>query len=353
MASSQDNSLYSIKKLDGTNFPLWKKEILHVLVQKKQLKPIKLKGIKPEDMDEDKWNEMDELALSTIMLTLAKSVYFNVVDEVSTYDAWTKLSGLYEKQSAASKVYWLKKLVDLKMNEGTPMSNHLNEFNTIYSQLSAQGVRLVTRRNTKNLEIPEVPNNIEYSRMPDIVLREYFGRDKDLKNLLKTVQPEPFTREDSHNASKLEEWIISMEDYFDLAEYNFVAKGIMGKAKIKGPAKIWNCKSTDVVEIILSWEELQLCLRERYSPPNYLTTKMNEFFICVRRGRTIDTYYEDFIKLFMHAPLITEEQKISRFILGLEGKLADEVKALKPTSLADALIWDKPKFSSFLKSNNQ
>ncbi|MCO5562082.1 hypothetical protein L7F22_015708 [Adiantum nelumboides] len=92
-------------------------------------------------MDEDKWNEMDELALSTIMLTLAESVYFNVADEVLTYDAWTKLSGIYKKHSTASQVYWLKKLIDLKMKEGTPMSNHLNEFNTIYSQLTAQGVR--------------------------------------------------------------------------------------------------------------------------------------------------------------------------------------------------------------------
>ncbi|MCO5556632.1 hypothetical protein L7F22_010183 [Adiantum nelumboides] len=80
---------------------------------------------------------------------------------------------------------------------------------------------------------------------------------------------------------------------------------------------------------------------------------MNEFLACVRRGRTIDTYYEDLIKLSRHAPLITKEQKLSRFILGLEGKLADEVEALRPTSLADALIQAKPKFSSFLKSNNQ
>ncbi|MCO5574219.1 hypothetical protein L7F22_028001 [Adiantum nelumboides] len=92
-------------------------------------------------MEKDEWNKMDELALSTIMLTLEKSVYFNVADEVLTYDAWTKLSGLYKKQSVASQVYWLKKLVDLKMKEGTPMSDHLNEFNTIYKQLSAQGVR--------------------------------------------------------------------------------------------------------------------------------------------------------------------------------------------------------------------
>ncbi|MCO5548838.1 hypothetical protein L7F22_002300 [Adiantum nelumboides] len=216
--------------------------------------------------------------------------------------------------------------------------------------------RRVTRTNTKNLEILEVQNNIKSSEMPDIVLKEDFGSDKDLKTLLKTVEPEPFTVKDLDNASKLEEWIISMEDYFDLAKYNFVAKGIMGRVKIKGQAKIWwnlNCKSRGVLEITQSWEELQLRLREWYSPPNYLTTKMNEFLACVRRGRTIDTYYEDFIKLSRHAPLITEEQKLSRFILGLEEKLADEVEALRPTSLADALIRAKPKFSSFLKSNNQ
>ena len=52
-----------------------------------------------------------------------------------------KLCDLYEKQSAASQIYWLKKLVDLKMKEGTPMSNHLNEFHTIFSQLTAQEVQ--------------------------------------------------------------------------------------------------------------------------------------------------------------------------------------------------------------------
>ncbi|MCO5604181.1 hypothetical protein L7F22_058342 [Adiantum nelumboides] len=224
------------------------------------------------------------------------------------------------------------------INSATCPNSHIHE----------EDSTLKLRRSTRN--------NMESFGTPDIVLKEDFGRDKDLKTLLKTVQPEPFIGEDSDNASKLEEWIISMEDYFDLAEYNFVAKGIMGRAKIKGPAKIWwklNYKSRGVLEITQSWEELHLRLRERYSPPNYLTTKMNEFLACVWRGRTIDTYYEDFIKLSMHALLITEEQKLSRFILGLEGKLADEVEALRPTSLADALIWAKPKFSSFLKSNNQ
>lgn len=44
---------------------------------------------------------------------------------------------------------------------------------------------------------------------------------------------------------------------------------------------------------------------------------------------------------------MTKEQKLSRFILGLEGQLADEINALRPTLLADALICAKAKLASF------
>ena len=68
---------------------------------------------------------------------------------------------------------------------------------------------------------------------------EDFGRDKDIKNLLKTLQPKAFTGEGSDVPKELEEWIMSMEDYFALAGYNSLAKGIMGRAKLEGPAKLW------------------------------------------------------------------------------------------------------------------
>ena len=37
----------------------------------------------------------------------------------------------------------------------------------------------------------------------------------------------------------LEEWNMSMDDYFALVEYNPIALGIMGRAKLDGPAKLW------------------------------------------------------------------------------------------------------------------
>ena len=88
MASSSESSLFNIEKLDGTNFPFWKEQIYNVLVQKKQVKSIKLKGVKPEGTSDIDWQDLDELARSTIMLTLSKSVYFNVKDAKTSFELW-------------------------------------------------------------------------------------------------------------------------------------------------------------------------------------------------------------------------------------------------------------------------
>ena len=69
---SSKSTAFNIEKLDGTNFPFWKEQIYNVLVQKTQVKPIKLKGVKPESMDQEEWAEMDELARSTIMLSMKR-----------------------------------------------------------------------------------------------------------------------------------------------------------------------------------------------------------------------------------------------------------------------------------------
>ena len=182
------------------------------------------------------------------------------------------------------------------------------------------------------------------------VLVEDFGRDKDLKNLLRNLLPKAFTGDGEDVPKLLEEWILSMEDYFSIAQYNSLAQGLMGRAKLDGPAKLWwklHCQTLGRAKTSMSWGELKESLKERYLPLNYSTVKMNEFLSCVRKGRGIETYYEEFVKLSRHAPHMTEEQKLSRFVLGLEGQLADEINALRPTSLADALIRAKARLASF------
>ena len=60
------------------NFNYWKEQIYGVLVIKKLIKPIRLQGIQPDDMDDDAWLELDDLAKYTILLSVSKNVYFNV-----------------------------------------------------------------------------------------------------------------------------------------------------------------------------------------------------------------------------------------------------------------------------------
>ena len=107
-SSQSENTVFHIEKLDGINFPLWKEQIYNVLSQKKQVKTIKLKGVKPENMNQDEWVEMDELTRSTIMLSMTKTIYYNVNKCVTSYDLWSKLCTIYSQKSAASQIYWLK-----------------------------------------------------------------------------------------------------------------------------------------------------------------------------------------------------------------------------------------------------
>ena len=47
------------------------------------------------------------------------------------------LSNMYEKPSAANKVYLIRRLVNLKMGESNSITNYISEFNTIIAQLTS------------------------------------------------------------------------------------------------------------------------------------------------------------------------------------------------------------------------
>ena len=91
------------------NFNYWKEQIYGVLVIKKLIKPIRLQGVQPDDMDDDAWLELDDLAKYTILLSVSKNVYFNVANETTAWGVWQKLSSLYAKESTSSRVYLMKR----------------------------------------------------------------------------------------------------------------------------------------------------------------------------------------------------------------------------------------------------
>lgn len=137
------SSLFQIKKLEGAkNYDIWRTQCYNVLMQKDQYKPIKAKGVKPSNITDEQWEKMDNLAMSTIMLTVVDSLVVGIRDEPTAWRMWQRLEDTYAKKSATGKAYWLKKLVGLHMKEGTPMSTHIIEFNSIFSQVINQGLKL-------------------------------------------------------------------------------------------------------------------------------------------------------------------------------------------------------------------
>ena len=95
-----------------------------------------LTGVKPESMTEEKWKLKDRQTLGLIRLTLSRNVAFNIVKEKTTSGLLKALSNMYEKPSAMNKVYFMCRLFNLQMSENRSVSDHINEFNMIVSQLN-------------------------------------------------------------------------------------------------------------------------------------------------------------------------------------------------------------------------
>ncbi|KAL5740369.1 hypothetical protein ACOSQ2_029549 [Xanthoceras sorbifolium] len=130
-----DEGKIKIEKFDGADFGFWKMQIEDYLYQKKLYQP--LLGKKPDDMKEEDWNLLDRQALGVIRLTLSRNVAFNIVKEKTTAGLITALSNMYEKPPASNKVHLMRRLFNLRMAEGASVAQHLNEHNTITTQLSS------------------------------------------------------------------------------------------------------------------------------------------------------------------------------------------------------------------------
>ena len=128
---------FRIDKFNGQNYQLWKIQMEDYLYQKDLYLPLGGKEKQPTAMKDEEWEVLDKKALGTIRLCLDSSVAFNISKEITTESVMSALSKLYEKPSASNKVFLMKRLFNMKMSESGSVADHLNEFNTLTSQLSS------------------------------------------------------------------------------------------------------------------------------------------------------------------------------------------------------------------------
>ncbi|MCO5590678.1 hypothetical protein L7F22_044652 [Adiantum nelumboides] len=109
-----------------------------VLTNKGLSEPLKERA-KDDDYTQAQWDLLDAKAMATIHLHLAESVFFTIIGKTMANDLWDSLCSAWESKSASNKVFLMKKLMKLCMKEGSIVFGHLNEFNSLFSQLTSQG----------------------------------------------------------------------------------------------------------------------------------------------------------------------------------------------------------------------
>ena len=125
---------FDVVKFNGSgNFGLWQRRVKDLLVQQGMVKA--LYGKQPEGMDDMDWKDLEAKVEATIKLCLVDDMMYHVMDEESPTTIWLKLESRYMSMSLTNKLYLKQKLYGLKMVESLDLSQHVNVFNQIISDL--------------------------------------------------------------------------------------------------------------------------------------------------------------------------------------------------------------------------
>jgi hypothetical protein len=82
----------------------------------------------PSDMKQDQWEVIHLQVLN------------HIIDETHAHTLWQKLEELYARKEGTNKMFLIKKLMRLTCKEGTPIADHVNDFQGIINQLYSMGI---------------------------------------------------------------------------------------------------------------------------------------------------------------------------------------------------------------------
>jgi hypothetical protein len=133
-------TLYQVAPLTAANFTTWKYRLQLILKDRQLWKYVD--GSTPEPVDAGQraqWEEKDQQAFSQIALTVSDSVVGHVRNARTSAEAWTKLCSVFEQRGLAAQVFLRRKLVNVKLNGGGSMLDHINTVRELSEQLNAIG----------------------------------------------------------------------------------------------------------------------------------------------------------------------------------------------------------------------
>jgi len=125
-------STLEVSKFDGSgDFRLWQVKMQSILIDKSL--DIALEKVDSDlaSASKDELKTIDKRALAVLRLALANNVLRHVCEEKSALALWNKLESIYLDKSLSSRFYLMMRLFRMRMQEGTPIKQYIDEFNKV------------------------------------------------------------------------------------------------------------------------------------------------------------------------------------------------------------------------------
>ncbi|UYV66792.1 hypothetical protein LAZ67_4002870, partial [Cordylochernes scorpioides] len=136
--------LYQIEKLNKQNFETWRLQMQMILIHCDLWNYVNKANIKPEPGNQEfsKWQNKDQKALATIVLSLNPSELIHVKNCKTAEEARKKIEKVYRPKGPATRVSLTKRLIQMKMRPNDDLKDYLSKFTSFVDNLGEIGAKV-------------------------------------------------------------------------------------------------------------------------------------------------------------------------------------------------------------------
>eukprot|EP00253_Pinus_taeda_P019771 PITA_19771 len=160
----------------------------------------------------------------------------------------------------------------------------------------------------------------------------------ELQGEFRKIKPPHFDGEQEEAA---EAWLINMNKYFQLYEYDHNLKARLAIFQLQGKATLWweEVKIVKgVIEQTITWDNFQRFFKERYLTERFYDEKAKEFHDFRLGQQTMDEFITRFASLLRYVPYIREEKaKVQRIVSSLPPYMRERIEFDNPKSMDEVI----------------
>jgi len=191
----------------------------------------------------------------------------------------------------------------------------------------------------QNHPIPPGGSKEQEERSDNVYEQQTSKRQRmELQGEFRKIKPPHFDGEQEEAA---EAWLINMNKYFQLYEYDHNLKARLAIFQLQGKATLWweEVKIVKgVTEQTITWDNFQRYFKERYLTERFYDEKAKEFHDLRLGQQTMDEFITRFTSLLRYVPYIREEKaKVQRFVSSLPPYMRERIEFDNPKSMDEVI----------------